>query len=146
MATDRQRPNRQQRLLGHRGRLALAAFRLPLWLYRHDCGWMLGHTFLMFEHVGRKTGRSHHALAMVLADNRATGEVVICSAWGPHADWVLNLVPDPHQKSTSVASDSYPITGSSLTKKHPKSALRSAATIPEGNKFCIVHPKKTLTS
>jgi deazaflavin-dependent oxidoreductase (nitroreductase family) len=98
MATDHNVQHRQRRLLGLRrapGRLALAAFRIPLWLYRHDRGWMLGRTFLMFEHIGRKTGRSHQAIAMVLADNRATGEVVICSAWGPHADWVLNLRARP---------------------------------------------------
>jgi deazaflavin-dependent oxidoreductase (nitroreductase family) len=42
-------------------------------------------------HVGRKTGQPHETVAMVLADDRATGELVICSAWGPDADWVQNL-------------------------------------------------------
>jgi hypothetical protein len=32
---------------------------------------------------------------MVLADDRATSEVVICSGWGPDADWVHNLRAGP---------------------------------------------------
>lgn len=56
---------------------------------------MLGRTFLMLEHVGRKTGRAHQTVAMVLADNRDTGELVIVSGWGPDADWLLNLRAGP---------------------------------------------------
>ena len=88
-------------LLGLRhtpGRLALAVFRLPLWLYRRQWGWLLGRTFMMFIHVGRKTGTPHEAVAMVLGDDRQSGEVVICSGWGPSADWLLNLEAGPaHQ-------------------------------------------------
>ena len=64
---------------------------MPLRLYRRGWGWVLGRTFLLLVHVGRKTGKPRSALAMVLADDRRTGEVVICSAWGPGADWVHNL-------------------------------------------------------
>jgi hypothetical protein len=49
-------------LLGVRrqpGRLALAVFRLPLPLYRRGWGWLLGHTFLLLVHAGRKTGKLH---------------------------------------------------------------------------------------
>jgi deazaflavin-dependent oxidoreductase (nitroreductase family) len=78
------------------GRLALLVFRLPLPLYR--AGWgrlFLGHTFLVLTHVGRKTGHPHAIAAMVLAEDRTTGEVVICSVWGPHADWIRNLRANP---------------------------------------------------
>jgi deazaflavin-dependent oxidoreductase (nitroreductase family) len=81
-------------LLGLRdrpGRLALAVFRLPLRAYHHDAGWLLGHTFLAFVYVGRKTGRSHEAVAMVLRYEAAMHEAVICAAWGPNTDWVRNL-------------------------------------------------------
>ena len=64
-ATDR-RP-----LLGLRhtpGRLALVVFRAPLSLYRRGWGWLLGRTFLMLAHVGRKTGQLRETVAMVLAD------------------------------------------------------------------------------
>jgi deazaflavin-dependent oxidoreductase (nitroreductase family) len=95
-------PAREQRrrrgLLGVRGvpgRLALAVFRSPLRVYRHGWGWLLGRTFLVLVHVGRTTGRPHETVAMVLADDRDTGELVICSAWGPDADWVRNLHAGP---------------------------------------------------
>jgi deazaflavin-dependent oxidoreductase (nitroreductase family) len=77
------------------GRLALAVFRTPLWLYHRNRGWMLGRTFLMLVHVGRKTGEPHDTVAMVLADDRDTGEVVIVSGWGPEADWLRNLHAGP---------------------------------------------------
>lgn len=85
-------------LLGLRrtpGRLALAVFRVPLHLYRRGWGWLLGRTFLMLIHVGRNTGRLRETVAMVLADEPITGELVICSAWGPDADWVRNLQTGP---------------------------------------------------
>ncbi len=90
---DRQRP-----LLGIRrtpGRLALAVFRTPLWLYRRGWGWLLGRTFLMLVHVGRTTGQPHDMVAMILTDDRDSGEVVIFSGWGPDVDWLSNLRAGP---------------------------------------------------
>jgi hypothetical protein len=86
-------------LLGLRrapGRLALMVFRLPLFLYHHGKGRLLGRTFLRLVHAGRRTGRSYEAVAMVLGDDRdGTGEVVICAGWGPDTDWVRNLRAGP---------------------------------------------------
>jgi deazaflavin-dependent oxidoreductase (nitroreductase family) len=88
------------------GRLALVVFRLPLWLYRRGWGWMLGRTFVMFVHVGRRTGDGHEAVAMVLDDNKSNGEVVICSAWGPDADWLRNLHAGP-AREVHIAGDCF---------------------------------------
>jgi deazaflavin-dependent oxidoreductase (nitroreductase family) len=77
------------------GRLALAMFRVPLWLYHHGRVSALGRTFLLLVHVGRVTGQPHEIVAMVLADERSTGEVAICSAWGADADWLRNLRAGP---------------------------------------------------
>jgi deazaflavin-dependent oxidoreductase (nitroreductase family) len=77
------------------GRLALAFFRMPLRAYRHDAGWMLGHTFLKFVHTGRKTGQAYGTVAMVLRYDAAAHEAVICAAWGPDTDWVRNLRDGP---------------------------------------------------
>lgn len=85
-------------LLGFRqrpGRLALLVFRLPLPLYRAGWGWLLGRVFLVLTHVGRRTGQPHDTAAMVPAEDRTTGEVVICSVWGPRTDWVRNLRAQP---------------------------------------------------
>ena len=78
-------------LRGRPGRLALAVFRLPLGLYRRGGGRLLGQTFLVFAHVGRKTGQRYETVAMVLTHERRTGEAAICSAWGPDRDWIRNL-------------------------------------------------------
>ena len=79
----------------HPGRLALAVFRLPLHLYRHGMGWLLGRTFVVVVHVGRKTGQRHETAAMVLRYDGDTGEAMICSAWGPDTDWIRNLRAQP---------------------------------------------------
>ncbi len=92
------RAERQRSLLGLRGapgRLALVVLRAPLQLYRRGWGWLLGRTFVLLVHVGRKTGTARETVAMVLRDEAARHEVVVCSAWGPDADWILNLRAGP---------------------------------------------------
>jgi deazaflavin-dependent oxidoreductase (nitroreductase family) len=100
---DQRRP-----LLGLRrrpGRLALIFMRMPLRAYRHDAGWMLGHTFVEFTHVGRKTGQPHDAVAMVLRYDKATREAVICAAWA-ETDWYRNLCAGPATK-VQLGRDSF---------------------------------------
>jgi deazaflavin-dependent oxidoreductase (nitroreductase family) len=85
-------------LLGLRrrpGRLALKAMRMPLRAYQHDQGRLLGHTFLEFDHVGRKSGKTYQAVAMVLRYDETTGEAVIFTGWGPESDWYRNLQAHP---------------------------------------------------
>ena len=73
-------------------------FRLPLKAYRHNAGPAAGRTFLVFAHVGRKTGQPYQTVAMVLRDDTVTGEAVICAGWGPHTDWYRNLQARPAVK------------------------------------------------
>jgi deazaflavin-dependent oxidoreductase (nitroreductase family) len=75
----------------HPGRLALAVFRLPLPLYRRGWGSLLGHTFLLLVHAGRKSGTIYSSVAMALTYDPATQEAVICSVRGERADWVRNI-------------------------------------------------------
>jgi deazaflavin-dependent oxidoreductase (nitroreductase family) len=85
-------------LLGVRrqpGRLALAVFRLPLPLYQRGWGWLLGHTFLLVTHAGRKTGKRRETVAMTLAYDPQTQEAVIFSGWGPNTDWIRNIRAHP---------------------------------------------------
>ena len=89
---------RSKPLLGLRrqpGRLALAVFRLPLLLYRQGWGRLLGDTFLLLVHEGRKTGKRYSTVAMVLRYEPHTQEAVICSAWGQDADWIRNIRARP---------------------------------------------------
>lgn len=85
-------------LLGLRrrpGRLALAVFGLPLPLYRRGWGWLLGDTFLLLVHTGRKTGKPYSTVAMVLSYDPQSREAVICSAWGKETDWIRNIRAHP---------------------------------------------------
>jgi deazaflavin-dependent oxidoreductase (nitroreductase family) len=77
------------------GRMALALFRLPQPLYRRGWGWLLGDTFLLLIHSGRKTGKPHATVAMTLSHDLKTHEAVVCSAWGEAADWIRNIQVHP---------------------------------------------------
>lgn len=76
------------------GRLALATMRLPRPLYDHGWGRLLGHTFVLIAHRGRKTGHRRETVAMPLCYDPGTHEVVVCSAWGPDTEWMRNLRAD----------------------------------------------------
>jgi deazaflavin-dependent oxidoreductase (nitroreductase family) len=91
---------------GNPGRLAVFVFRLPLQLYRRGFGHLLGRTFLLLVHTGRRTGLPHQTVAMVLGEDRGSGELVICSAWGPDTDWVRNLRAGPAVR-VQVGVDSF---------------------------------------
>jgi deazaflavin-dependent oxidoreductase (nitroreductase family) len=73
----------------------LAVMRLPCPLYHHGFGWLLGNTFLLITHQGRKTGKRRETVAMVLSYDPETRETVACSAWGPNTDWIRNLRERP---------------------------------------------------
>jgi deazaflavin-dependent oxidoreductase (nitroreductase family) len=113
--------------------------RLPRPLYHHGWGRLLGHTFLLITHRGRRTGQPHETVAMALTYDRGTREAVVCSAWGPNANWMRNLrahraleiqiggdsyVPEQHflsaDEAVSVALD--------FQRRHPH-RLRLIATI-----------------
>ena len=69
--------------------------RLPRPLYHHGLGRLLGHTFLLITHAGRRSGLRRETVAMALAHAPDSGEVVVCSAWGPNTEWVRNLRAHP---------------------------------------------------
>lgn len=66
------------------------AYAAPNLLYDHGLGRLLGHRFVRIGHVGRRTGRLHHAVVEVVRYDRATGEATVIAGYGPRADWVLN--------------------------------------------------------
>ncbi|MGY1633504.1 nitroreductase family deazaflavin-dependent oxidoreductase [Geodermatophilus sp. SYSU D01186] len=136
------RQGRHRPLLGLRrrpGRLARAVFRLPLKAYQHNAGPAVGHTFVAFTHVGRTTGQPHQTVAMVLRHDRATGEAVICAAWGPQTDWYRNLQAHPAvqvqmggrtftpQQRFPTADEAFDV-AVQFRREHPK-RLRLASTV-----------------
>ncbi len=71
------------------------AFRLPIYLYRLDLGWLLGHRFLLLVRRGRKSGLLRETVLEVILYEPATRESVVLSAWGEKADWYRNVVATP---------------------------------------------------
>jgi deazaflavin-dependent oxidoreductase (nitroreductase family) len=69
--------------------------RVPRPLYHHGFGRLLGHTFLLIVHRGRKTGRRRETVAMALSYDSTTRETIVCSAWGPGTEWMRNLRAHP---------------------------------------------------
>jgi deazaflavin-dependent oxidoreductase (nitroreductase family) len=85
-------------LLGLRrrpGRLARAVMRTPQALYDRGWSWMFGHVFVSITYRGRTTGKRRQTVAMALAFDPATHEVIVCSAWGPDSEWLRNLHARP---------------------------------------------------
>jgi deazaflavin-dependent oxidoreductase (nitroreductase family) len=56
---------------------------------------VLGHTFLLVVHAGRKTGQRRETVVMALTYEPETWEAVVCSAWGRNTDWIRNIRASP---------------------------------------------------
>ena len=70
-------------------------FRAPVYLYRWNFGWMLGHRFLMLIHIGRRTGLCRHTVLEVMEFRKEGPEAVVMSAFGRNADWLRNIEATP---------------------------------------------------
>ena len=67
--------------------------RAPVLLYRARLGFLLGHRFLMLEHVGRRSGAVRRTVLEVVTD---TGDAVyVAAGWGEKADWFRNVRANP---------------------------------------------------
>jgi len=75
------RPNRFLRLL----------YRAPVLLYRWHCGWLLGHRFLLLDHIGRRSGLRRSTVLEVVEYRPFGAEAVVMSAYGFEADWLRNI-------------------------------------------------------
>ena len=71
------------------------AFRLPIYLYRLNLGWLLGHRFLCLIHRGRKSGLLRETVLEVIRHDPASGQSVVLSARGEKADWYRNIEARP---------------------------------------------------
>jgi deazaflavin-dependent oxidoreductase (nitroreductase family) len=79
-------------------------FRAPAYLYRWQCGWLLGHRFLLLVHVGRRTGLRRRTVLEVVEYRKAGPELVVMSAFGRDADWFRNIEATPGAEIVSGAS------------------------------------------
>ncbi len=70
-------------------------FRMPIWLYRNNLGWVLGGRFLLINQVGRKSGLPRQTVVEVVDRDRAQDVFTVASGWGEKADWYKNLRAHP---------------------------------------------------
>jgi deazaflavin-dependent oxidoreductase (nitroreductase family) len=76
-------------------RLMRWCFRIPLWLYRANLGWLLGHRLARLTHRGRRTGQIHQTVVEVVRFDPHTREIVVAAAWGGQTDWYRNIQQSP---------------------------------------------------
>lgn len=69
--------------------------RLPIFLYRIKLGWLLGHRFVLLNHIGRKSGQVRQTVVEVIGYEKEAGRVYIASGWGYKSNWYQNLVAHP---------------------------------------------------
>lgn len=68
------------------------ALRLPVGIYRIGAGGLLGHRFLLLTHRGRRSGRLHRTTLEVVGWDSEKREAIVMSGFGPHANWLLNVL------------------------------------------------------
>lgn len=66
-------------------------FRLPIWLYRANLGWLMGKRFLMLTHTGRKSGQPRQVVVEVVAYESSSGAYYVAAGWRSKADWFKNI-------------------------------------------------------
>jgi deazaflavin-dependent oxidoreductase (nitroreductase family) len=74
-----------------RARVLRSLARAPVRLFDWNLGWVLGHRFVMLEHVGRRTGARHRTVVEVVQWDASRRQVVVVSGFGPGADWYRNV-------------------------------------------------------
>ncbi|MFE6648168.1 nitroreductase family deazaflavin-dependent oxidoreductase [Nocardioides sp. NPDC057772] len=71
-----------------------AVVRAPIWLYRHNAGWLFGSRMLMLEHVGRRSGVARY-VCLEVVERPTSHEIVVVSGFGTGAQWYQNLLAEP---------------------------------------------------
>lgn len=69
-------------------------FKLPVFLYRLNLGWLLGMRFMQLTHVGRRSGKVHRTILAVLRFDEKSKEIYAVSAW-KGSDWYHNIQATP---------------------------------------------------
>jgi len=72
-----------------------AFFDAPRWFYGHGLGWLMGKRFMALSHVGRRSGVERKTILEVAVYHPDTQEMIVASAFGPKADWYLNIQAKP---------------------------------------------------
>jgi deazaflavin-dependent oxidoreductase (nitroreductase family) len=118
--------------------ILVVALRAPRALYRRRLGWLLGHRFLLLEHIGRITGHQHQTVLEVIDYDPSSGEAIVMSGWGKTSDWYRNVESTGRARIT-VGRQSMGALASVLTDTEAASALAGyrSATAGSGQSFAV---------
>lgn len=72
--------------------------RAPVTLYRWHLGGLLGHRFLLLEHVGRRSGKTRQVVLEVVDHEDASDSWVVAAGYGTASDWYRNLTAHPRAR------------------------------------------------
>ncbi|MBC9715069.1 nitroreductase family deazaflavin-dependent oxidoreductase [Streptomyces sp. TRM66268-LWL] len=75
--------------------LRRALFRAPIRLYRMGLGALVPGRLLLLNHIGRVSGQARQVVVEVVEHERSTGAYIVCSGFGPRAQWYRNLRAHP---------------------------------------------------
>lgn len=70
-------------------------WRLPIWLYRFNLGWLVGERMLLLQHMGRKSGTIRKAVLEVVRHDTDSDTYTVCSGFGIKSQWFQNLQANP---------------------------------------------------
>ena len=70
-------------------------FRMPIWMYQHKMGRLLGKRFLMICHQGRRSGLPRKAVVEVVRHDQDTDSYIVAVGFGEKTDWYQNLLANP---------------------------------------------------
>ncbi len=66
-------------------------YRIPVFFYRWGLGWLFGKRFVLFQHIGRKSGKHYQTVVEVVEIEKDTGNVIVVAGYGSQTQWYQNL-------------------------------------------------------
>ncbi|WP_199547164.1 nitroreductase family deazaflavin-dependent oxidoreductase [Streptomyces sp. N35] len=93
--------------------LRRAAFRAPIRLYRMGLGALVPSRLLLLNHIGRVSGQPRQVVIEVVEHERSSGSYIVCSGFGPNAQWYRNLLAHP-EVTIQVGARRLPVTAEPL--------------------------------
>jgi hypothetical protein len=63
-------------------RFLLRLYRIHVFLYNWGLGWLFGKRFVLFLHIGKKSGKHYQTVVEVVEIENDTGNVIVVAGYG----------------------------------------------------------------
>lgn len=83
-------------------------YRAPVHLYKWGLGWLFGKRFVLFHHVGRKSGKQYQTVVEVVEIENENGNVIIVAGYGERTQWYKNL-KQMQTTTIQLGNQKYPV-------------------------------------